>query len=171
MILKKLLILLCLLISGCGFHLRQPSDLPPELHSVKLESSNVNNAISSGLRSELRALNASLDDSKAPITVRLSNSKSNTDIPTVFNANADTNYVYTLSVTLTVKSATGKVIHKSLVEASESVLHNVNQVSPPVFTPLMRSTLTKKLVDNIYTLLTSRKVLLEIDHANDPTTK
>lgn len=165
---KKLIILSCLIISGCGFHLRQPADLPAELHNIKLESSNVNNAISSGLRSELVALQASVDDNKAPVIIRLSNSKSSTEVPTVFNANADTNYYYTLSVTVTVSSADGKVLHKSEVKASETVLHNVNQVSPPIFTPLMRSTLTDKLVDNIYNLLTSHQVLDAIDKAGKP---
>lgn len=153
------------MLGGCGFHLRQPADLPPQLHKVKLESSNVNNAISSGLRSELVALKASVDDQKAPLIIRLSNSKTTTEVPTVFNANADTDYDYTLSVTVTISNADGQVLHKSLVKASETVLHNVNQVSPPIFTPLMRSTLTDKLVDNIYNLLTSHQVLDAIDKA------
>ncbi len=161
---KRWLVLLCFcVLTGCGFHLRQPTDLPTELQNISLQSNNVNDSITSGVRKELLALNASLDDETAPLVLTLSNSKSNADIPIVFNANADTNYIYHLSVTVTLKNDNGKTLHHSRVTASETVLHNVNQVSPPVLTPLMRSTLTNKLVDRIYELITSQQVLKAIN--------
>ncbi len=156
------LCLLSLVLAGCGFHLRQPSDLPTALHHMQLKPHNVNEAISSTLRAELTALHAKLDKS-APITLVLSHSKTDTDIPVVFNANADTNYTYTLSVHAKLINTAGKVIAQRTISASETVLHNVNQVSPPVFTPLMRSTLTQQLVDNIYTWLSSGSTIAAIN--------
>lgn len=167
---KKLFLCLTLFLSGCGFHLRQPSDLPNELHHLQLQTNNVNNAITSALTSELKAFAVTLDN-QAPILLQLSNSKTDTNIPIVFNANANTVYNYRLSVTVTLSTATGKEITHERITASEDILHNVNQVSPPVFTPLMRSTLNKKLVDNIFDFLNAKQTIDAINQALKPQQK
>jgi len=163
---KKLLVLLtlCIFVSGCGLHLRQPGDLPIALNHMKLESDNVNDAITTSLERQLTASKVSLTDPNAPLVLTLSDSKMDTQLPIIFNANADTSYTYTLSVNVKLTTLQGENIVSQHISASEAVLHNVNQVSPPVFTPLMRSSLTQRLVNNIYALLISQKTLTAINN-------
>lgn len=154
-----------LFLGGCGLHLRQPGDFPVDLRRMLLTADNVNHAITATLERQLTASDVNLTEADAPLVLALSNSKTNTEMPRVFNANADTTYTYTLLVHVRMTTRAGKVILDRDVSASESVLHNVNQVSPPVFTPLMRSTLTQQLVGNIYTLLISKKTLNAVHDA------
>lgn len=146
---------ICLLLSGCGFHLRSAADFPASLKTLHLISKNVNAAITSELRRQLIASGVSLTSNpNAPYTLSLMNSHINTKLPTVFDSNAASIVIYTITVS-SMKLTNQK--HKALIDTSimarQSVVYNVNQVGTAVITPLMRRTLTRQVVNSIFNRL------------------
>lgn len=152
------LIVLCLGTHGC-FHLQSAANFPTELKTLSLVTDNVYGEISEDLTRKLRAVNVQLTTATAaPVILKLSNSKSTTIIPTAFNSLMATSYAYSLSVRVELSfKMNGKStpIFNAVRTASQSVTYNVNQIGTPVITPLMRRTLTRQLVNSIYTILTS----------------
>ena len=159
------------MITGCGMYIRSPDDFPASLRIMELITINVNNAITTELQRTLLAAHVALNNHIAPFTLTLHDSRMETDMPIVFNANAATVYTYHFSVGLILSDAHNNKIIDTTVSAMENVTNNVNQVSPPVFTPLMRRTLTQQLVNNIYSVLTSETTQKAIHEARIPTSQ
>lgn len=154
-------------LTGC-FHLRTPEDFPPQLKNLYLSTNNVNSSITTQLARELRAANVNLAPPAklAPLTLELSNSHTNVVMPISFNNSTATSYLYQISIQLKLYTHDQKFILNEPITISQSVIHNVNQIDTPVITPLMRRTLTKRLINNIYDRITSVDVIKAIDKLN-----
>ncbi len=166
--LKRLLTLstiLCisLLVTSC-FHLRRPSDFPKPLRTLYFTSDNVNSAITSELKRQLKAskVHFSSSSSYAPLTLKLYNSRTDTNIPIAFDSTAASYYYYKISVNVKLSTKNNQTIFDTPIAVSENIIYNVNQVGTPVITLLMRRTLTRRLVNTIYDQLISGLVLKHI---------
>ena len=147
-------------LSGC-FHLRSKELIPEHLRVMSVSSDNVYDEIRTNL---IRRLNAAgiVTDTTAQIQLSVKNSKNTTDVPVIFDSLQGTVYSYMISVDVELSCASGKNILSTRLSAKEDILHNINQVSPPVFTPLMRRSLSQQLVDSIMNLITSKRVDNEV---------
>jgi outer membrane lipopolysaccharide assembly protein LptE/RlpB len=155
-------------LSGC-FHLRTKELIPEHLRTMSVTSDNVYDEITANLIRRLQAAgietntkNNTRPESKSPIQVRLKNSKNTTDVPVIFDSLQGTVYSYKISVQIELSCASGNNILSTRLSAKEDILHNINQISPPVFTPLMRRALTQQLIDSIINLITSKRVDNEV---------
>ncbi len=139
-----------LLLNACGFKPRSPNDVPVKLRSIYLQTSNVSSQITTGVKQLLTALHVSYSDPNAPVILRLANSKQTTDLPVMFNSLVANNYHYQLTINFAIQNKKHQTLLAKTLLVSENVTHNTNQVDIPIFTPLMRHTLDRKIVNEIY---------------------
>lgn len=158
--------LMCLLalfvLAGC-FSLRSAARTPENLRFITLQTDNVFAEITTHLRRRLQAAGISTRNrGLSTITVILRNSTPGTEVPVIFDSLQGTVYRYNMRVTLQIRCNNSIVLRQSTLVATQDVLHNINQISPPVLTPLMRRALIQRLIDNLMNLLTSKALAQEV---------
>lgn len=163
---SSLNIFLCLVLTGCGFHLQNAGDFPASLHVLAFKSDNVYQGITAELERQLTANRVQLDP-HANILLTLKDSHFSTAVPVIFASSSAQIYSYSLSVNVFLERD-----HKNLIQttisAAKNITYNVNQIGTPVVTPLMRERLSADVVDQIYAFLKSTGVqqLLKQNHGH-----
>lgn len=153
---------------GCGFHSRSPSNIPPQLRTVYLDTPNPYSHLSMQVRRTLESLNVHLVKSqkKAPVTIHIISSTMTHDTPTIFYSGNAVSYTYSFSVKLELLSKDGKNITGSTtLNISRSLLQNANQVYTPEATAMMERQLTTIMTSLIYNYLTSANVRKALHNA------
>ncbi len=131
------LILLCLLFSACGFHLRGQNVLPSNLHVIKIESQTPYGDFESTLRRKLMALGVNvIRMSQAPVTLRIISTALFNDVPTFGGSNQARVYVYYYQVKFELINANCQTLippqclttSKTLIINAGRALESTNQI-------------------------------------------
>lgn len=158
-----LCITLCfmLLLSGCGFHLRNGHELPRQLQRVYFTAANPDDIVSTELRDTLTSLNIKLVDTpqQAAYTLELSRSVTTHSRANLNNTSraATLTYQQTINVAI-IDNKTQKTVVSSNFSASVSQLLNQNQIMTANTSSLATQSLPHDLVTHIFIWLTTSKV-------------
>lgn len=120
-----------LILSGCGFHLRQGQALPPILHNMYVQSVEPYGAFTLNLKETLRANDVTLAPSlkSSTATVDISNISFSHNSATAYSSAQANVYTFTLSVNFTVNTKSGKtLLHSQTVSATRSLTFSPNEV-------------------------------------------
>jgi outer membrane lipopolysaccharide assembly protein LptE/RlpB len=160
-ILLCVLLSLALLLSACGFHLRNASELPPQLHTIYYQPENPYDPVASELKDVLNSLNIKLvsSPSQALYTLSISKSRSTHSKANLNNISQATSITYSQYVTV---SLTNNKTHKKVVSsnfaASMSQYLNQNQIMTANTSSLATQSLPHDLVTHIFIWLTTNNV-------------
>src|SRR3990167_2953593 len=147
---------LCSMLTNCGLHSRSPSDIPPQLHTLYLDTSNPDSHLSLQLKRTLASLDVHVvpSSTEAPVTLRIMSSAMTHDTPTIFYSGNAVSYTYSLSTTLQLVKRNGKPIAgATTLNVTRSLLQNANQVYTPEATRMMERQLTTTMTSLIYNYL------------------
>jgi LPS-assembly lipoprotein len=129
---KKLFILaLTILLAGCGFHLRGAHPLPPQLHTMYLQSGKPYSDLTKQVKMTLAFSNVKLldDPTKAPIILALSNENFSTYQTSVGNSTQTRNYNAIYSVTYQLQNKYGSDITTAkTISSSTTITVNQNEI-------------------------------------------
>ena len=153
-------IMLCALLTGCGFHAQTPNDIPLQLRRIYLYSPNPYIPLTVQLRRILTSLNVRFTTTAkgAPVTLRIIDNKMTANIPTILYSGNANSYTYTLVTDIEIAKRNGKIIYgPKRLSISRSLLQNVNQLYTPNASALMKRELTHTMVTLIYNHITSLK--------------
>lgn len=121
----------CLILSGCGFHLRNSESIPPDLHQLYLQSPNHFSQFHTMLANNLRALHLNLVDNvkQAPITLDImANTLSHSD-PGLVSTNMALPYTFALTTQVALRDPQGQLIAgPATLVSSRVIILNNNQV-------------------------------------------
>lgn len=106
---SALIIALCVLISGCGFHLRGEPILPQHLQRLYLSTPEPYGNFARALKQTLHHSGACLVDcpGHAPVSLFVTNTKMYYDTPTIGNSSIARVYRYTFSADYQLRSSSG----------------------------------------------------------------
>lgn len=156
-----ILLILPLALVGCGFHLRNASKVPPELHALYFDPVNAYDPVVVDLRETLMALHVTMTHSpqQAAYTLHLSKSIINNTQPSLSDITLATTVSFSQSITASlIDNKTKKIIITH--EFSESIVQtlNQNQVTTNSTTTLGTQDLPRNLVNDLYLWLTTNQV-------------
>ena len=158
---KKSKLLLSLLLGltlssvlvGCGFKFRSASEVPPQLHTVYLDTPNPYSRLTTRLGRTLKSVHIHLAYSQrwAPVTLHIISNQMSNSIPTILYSGNATPYTYTLSTRFELLKSNGTVIlPPSTLSLSDSLLQNANQIYTPESNVLIERQLTRTMATLIY---------------------
>lgn len=164
---RILLVLLSLaLLSGCGFHPRRAADIPPQLRTLHLDTSQPYSQFITQLKGMLQALNIKLVK-QAPYTLKIISISFTQDDPSITTTALAVTITYTLSVRLRLLSSSGKaIIPDRTLSTSRSISQNTNQVYTPGTATLAKQELRRDLISQLYYLLTANDTRNALSHAH-----
>ncbi len=149
------------LLAGCGFRTLSPHDIPPPLRNIYVDTKNPYAPLVVQLKRMLTSLKVRMVNSPqaAPVTLRISDIKTDFSMPPIIYSGNATAYTYSLAVTIELTKKNGSLIYgPNKISISRSLLQNVNQVYVPNADMLMQRDLTRNMVTIIYNRITSRDV-------------
>lgn len=148
-------------INGCGLKLRNPSDIPPQLHTLYLNTPNPYNPFIVEFKRTLKSLKVNMVDSPHQTAIELKIPEvdyiqHNPDLLTTVVA---VRYFISLKFTaILYNTKNNKVILKHPFNISRSVLLNANQALVPNILLLASKELTHEGVNLLYYWLISENV-------------
>src|SRR3990167_6238613 len=126
-----LLSLSCLLMSGCGFHLRSTTSTPPELQQVYFSTSTPYSPLSTNLRRLLTTMHIKVvkNVAQAPFSIIISRDRFSYGRPDVVNTTLTSymNYMQTATVVI-LNNQTHKIAVRNDFTTTQSLTLNVNQI-------------------------------------------
>lgn len=146
-------ITLCLSLTGCGFKFRSAREVPPQLHTVYLDTPNPYSRLTTRLSRILKSVNIHLAYSRqwSPVTLHIISNQMSDDIPTILYSGNATPYNYTLTTRFELLQSNGRIIlPPNTLTLSDSLLHNANQVYTPEASKLIEQQLTYTMATLIY---------------------
>lgn len=160
-------LLITLMLMGCGFHLRGTADLPPALHVLYLNLDNPYDPVAVGVKETLLGLNVTLVEQpqQAPYSLHLSKSIASNTQPTISDITLATTITFTRSITVSLTdNRTNKIIlSKTFTENMVQTL-NQNQITTTSTTAVGTQDLSRHLSSDIYIWLITHQV----SHAIQP---
>jgi outer membrane lipopolysaccharide assembly protein LptE/RlpB len=163
-----------MVLSNCGFKPRSSDDISPNLHTMYLDTNEVSEQITADTARMLTALGVKLvqTESEAPVTLSLSKSKINTEMPVVLYSGISTTYTYTLSLDISLSTHNHQSIIKDhTITTSRSLTYNTNQTGTPIFSPVIRRELNRNMVNLIYYNLSNKPTKNALSKALPPSKK
>ncbi len=154
-------ILIPLLIAGCGFHARSSADVPPELHTLYLQTPNPYSQFSASLSQLLRAVDIQLvkSDQKAPYQLLVTRVHYSHNNPGITSSNTAVQFTFIYSAAVKLVDAKGhSVVPPRGFSASRTLLLNLNQVYTPAAGQLAKNDLERDVISQIYNWLVSRRM-------------
>ena len=152
---------------GCGFHLRNASELPPELHVLYFDADNPYDPVSVGIKETLTALDIKLVGSphQAPYTLHLTKPVSTNTQPSISDLTLATtvSFTQTISASLINNNTKKTIISSGFAETLTQTLKQ-NQITTNSTTALGTQDLPRRLINDIYLWLTTQQV----NHALHP---
>ena len=161
------LVLLSVCCTGCFWywHLRNPSETPPQLKVLYLNAETVDSHFKVQLQNLLESMRITQVKNRqaAPYTLHAFAYSLAHDNPPVASTNVAITYTYTLSVTVSVENAAGVVIVPAhTIVTTREITVNVNQIFTINSTSVFQQDLQREAINLIYYWLTSdqtRKLL------------
>ncbi|MAZ38939.1 MAG: hypothetical protein CMF49_02380 [Legionellales bacterium] len=126
-----IIILFSILLTACGFHLRTQEPLPPELHTLYIDSANPYGNLTLELKQILKSLDTQLVDSAqdAPITLRIFGEQYVSDVLSESASSSTEQYTLHYQVQYELLSKTGKVLFgPKIIHNQRNYTVNENQV-------------------------------------------
>lgn len=126
-----LLVGLLLSLTACGFHLRGHEPLPPELHTLYLQSDNPYSAFTKQLQQTLQSIGVVLvtDQQAAPLTLQVINETNGQQLTALGVGGRLATYILRANVTYALLDAHGRVLQPpQTVSTSRNFSTDANQV-------------------------------------------
>lgn len=118
-------------LTACGFHLRGREPLPPQLHTLYLESNSPYSELTKQLRHVLQSIKITLASSPqaAPVTLQILTDNFNQQVTSIGTSGQTSTYLLTYTVSYQLLDYSGKVIAgPETVTNSHSYSITTNQV-------------------------------------------
>ncbi|HLD16527.1 MAG TPA: hypothetical protein VJB02_02300 [Coxiellaceae bacterium] len=156
------IILACvfLLLSSCGFHLRNASDIPPSLRILYLETGPSYIGFSASLRRTLTAMDVYVVDAatKAPVTLKITNIAFSHNNPSITSTSDVVSYTYTFHFDYQLLDAHGCPLSKvNSIETHQSILLNAQQIYSASSDALVKPQLQQDAITLLLNRLTTQK--------------
>jgi outer membrane lipopolysaccharide assembly protein LptE/RlpB len=162
----SLMILLSCLLSACGFHLRNASELPAQLHTLYYSPENPYEPVATELQTTLTSLNLRLVSSprQAEYTLRLSKSNTRHSQANLSDTSQASTISYSQNVNVSIiNNRTKSLVISSNFSASVSQYLNQNQIMTANTSSLASQSLPHDLVTHIFIWLTTDRVKDALD--------
>jgi LPS-assembly lipoprotein len=159
-------VFLGLILTACGFHLRNAEHFPPALRVLYLESENPYSLLHSQLAGNLRALNVRLvsSPSQAPITLLILKSELVHSNPSILSTNMAVPYTFT-QITVVELLHHGQIIAgPQTLSASRTIVLNSNQILNSSIGTSARQEIIRDTISKLYFWLTSRNTQQALTH-------
>lgn len=153
-----LLISLSLFCSGCGWQLRNAHEVPAQIKSLYLDNETYDSHFNAALLALLSSMQVHLaaQPSAAPFTLVVTRYTFSHTNPAISTTNVAITYTYTMSVTLAITDAKGKVlVPAKQITASRDITVNTNQIFTINSTTLFKEELQRDIINIVYYWLTS----------------
>ena len=125
-------IVLCVILSGCGFHVRNGDALPPQLHTLYLQSDQPYGQFEITLKRALQkaTLNVVNTPTAAPIALQIINTRFTHDTPTIGDSSQARvyNFTYTVTFSITNTRSGHTLLLPRTVSMTRALTINANQV-------------------------------------------
>ncbi|KPJ67168.1 MAG: hypothetical protein AMJ43_05810 [Coxiella sp. DG_40] len=156
------LLIICLLcsLSACGFKLYSKESLPPQLHTVYLQSDNPYGQFETDLKHSLTAMGINFVDAqtKAPITLKIINAEFSHDNLNTVSSSQATVYNFTYDVIFNLMDSRSKsIISPQTIQSNRTLTLSPNEVidaNPEVDT--MKQEMQRELIFKILNCLSSK---------------
>ena len=157
---KKTLVIGLLLInlglcSGCGFHARSVTDLPPSLKKISLEMPNIDAGFQTDVNRFLESLQITIDPN-ASLVLNISAFNITHNDPGFTTTTQAVTYIYTMTLTFSILKNNKVLIPPRTLSASRAVIMNVNQIYTSNTASLAKTELERELINLLYTQLISQ---------------
>ncbi|SRR3989339_1119176 len=164
MLIKKIisLIFLCLLLVGCGFHLRSAQDFPPQLRTLNLKTPNPYSSFTTSLTDLLTSMNVQLTKN-APYTLNISQIEFNNPQAAITTTTQAVTYTYTLTITYSIEKHSKVIVAPQTLTTSQSVMMNVNQIYNSNSSALTQRELEHTMMDLLYNQFISDNVRMALE--------
>ena len=148
-----LLLLICSLLAGCGFHFRTTAHFPANLKQLHLETPNRYSALSIELRDMLQAQGVKLveNPNEAPFTLQLTNVQYTHSSPPLTTTSTAVSYTYTLTVSVQLfDSHYHSIGGDAQFSNSQDLIVTNSQLFAPTATPMINAELRRNVINSIY---------------------
>ena len=172
---KKLLwvwVLSVLFLSGCGFHPRRSTDIPPQLRVLYVKTQQPYTPLITQLKAMLKSLNIKLAqrNTEAPYTLNITDIAFSQSNPPITTTTLAISFTYSLNVTASITDRDGKdLIPQKNLHASRYISQNASQVYTPGTATLVRQELNRDIISQIYYLLISNNLRRALNHVPQST--
>ncbi len=160
-----------LLISGCGFQLRNSNDIPPKLRTLYFKSTNPYSQLSTRLQNLFKSLDVNLAKSPQNATIGLYVTKSTLthSNPNIISTSYAQSYAFTLDVSAKlVNNRTGNIIAQQGFTATRSLLLNANQIYTSSSAGRIKRELNRDMTSMFYHWLTSGNIRTALNTKDKP---
>lgn len=168
------LILICLMLTGCGFHLRAASDFPSALKQLYFSSDSSYSRLSVELLTLFQAAKLHLvkKQSQTRFSLIVTRDHFAFSRPDIVNLSLPTNINFLQSVNIEIHdNVTHKTIASNYFEVDRSLTLNASQIYTATSNDAVRQELNRELATLIYYWLTSTNIKKALDkHATHTTT-
>lgn len=155
------------MLVGCGFHLRGAQPLPPQLHTMYLQSNSPYSDFTKQLKSALRLSNVQLvNDPKQARTILYIMKEDFYTIQTTVASTAQArNYNVTYSITYSILNKDGSTIVKpKSINANDTITVNQNEIlENSNKLDITKQTLIRNLIMKLMFQLTSKNTILTLN--------
>ena len=168
-----LLVVLCLVITGCYFHPRSPADFPPQLKTVYFAPERQFSTLAIQLRALLKSMNVTCvkNPADANYTLKITHDYFSYSRADVVDATLPSTMSFTQTANISViDNRSTKVLAKQTFNTSNTVVLNANQVYTANSNDLIRQELNHNLISLIYYWLISTNTKNAIANANNAKT-
>lgn len=164
------ILIICVLCSltACGFKLYSKKAIPPQLHTVYLQSNNPYGQLEVSLKQTLTAQDVNFTDSEqqAPIILNIMNTSLTHDNSNVVSSSQATVYNFHYKITFNLLDKHGNsIIDSQSVKATRTLTLNPNEMldaNPEVDT--MQQEMERELIFKMTNRLTSRNTRWALQH-------
>lgn len=169
---RFIIILLCILLSGCGFHLRPKGLFPTQLNRVYFFSSKPYGLLSIRMTDLLQADGVTIvkQKSNARFSIVISHDHFAYSQPDIVNLSLPTSINFIQSATIAIQdNVSKKIVASNYFETSRSLTLNANQIYTRNFNDEVHRELSRELSTLIYYWLVSndtKDALRTLTHAN-----
>ena len=160
------LILICLTLAGCGFHLRAASDFPSQLKQLYFSSTSAYSRLSVELLALFQAAQVQIvkKPSQARFSFVVTLDHFSFTRPDIVNLSLPTNINFIQSANIEIRdNFTHQVIASNYFEVARSLTLNASQIYTATSNDAVRQELNRELATLIYYWLTSTNVKKALD--------
>lgn len=150
-------ILICGILTACGFKPRSINDITQQMHVLYLDSSNPYHPLVIQLRRTLQGLNVQFTQFRknAPVILRVNDINWNTVVPPIISITNIITYTYVLHVTVALETKAGERIRgPRTFSLSRTLVQNNIQLYTLNADRLMKREMIRTMVDLVYHYLT-----------------
>ena len=165
MIKKYCVAALLLILSGCGWHLRNASNLPTQLQQVYIAKDGINAAFVAKLERLLRALHVQLTAHRqsSRYVLDIQSYQLSQSVPALATTSISVTYPVILNVSVQLLQTHRKrPLGIKRINIYRTQILNANEITPPVIAAQVKRLLDEEAINLIYYWLSSDKVAKRI---------